>query len=111
MQFKVLNLPTGHAYTKVSMMLDLTVNGHHQYPVIANMPLQQLKYGWTEISGDFHAPNGATTAGVYIEIPDTEVNFLLDAASAVELPTGFPMPLTESTLFGRPPSHLNFKKE
>nr|XP_034317907.1 endo-1,4-beta-xylanase 2 isoform X7 [Crassostrea gigas] len=41
------------------------------------MPLQRLKYGWTEISGDFHVPN---------EIPDTEVNFLLDAASAMELP-------------------------
>lgn len=27
-----------------------------------------------------------TNAGIYLEIPDTEVNFLLDAASAVELP-------------------------
>ncbi|XP_065936363.1 uncharacterized protein [Magallana gigas] len=84
--FKLLNLPTGHAYAKVIMILDLTVNGHHQYPVIANMPLQRLKYGWTEISGDFHVPNGATNAGIYLEILDTEVNFLLDAASAVELP-------------------------
>lgn len=22
------------------------------------MPLQRLKYGWTEISGDFHVPHG-----------------------------------------------------
>eukprot|EP00105_Crassostrea_gigas_P010616 XP_011425963.1 PREDICTED: uncharacterized protein LOC105327293 isoform X1 [Crassostrea gigas] len=86
MQFKLLNLPTGHAYAKVSMMLALTVNGHPHYTVLANMPLQQLKYGWTEISGNFHAQNGATTAAVYIQIQDTEVNFLLDAASAVELP-------------------------
>nr|XP_034317898.1 endo-1,4-beta-xylanase 2 isoform X1 [Crassostrea gigas]XP_034317899.1 endo-1,4-beta-xylanase 2 isoform X1 [Crassostrea gigas]XP_034317900.1 endo-1,4-beta-xylanase 2 isoform X1 [Crassostrea gigas] len=84
--FKLLNLPTGHAYAKVIMILDLTVNGHHHHPVIANMPLQRLKYGWTEISGDFHVPNGTTNAGIYLEIPDTEVNFLLDAASAMELP-------------------------
>lgn len=36
MQFKLLNLPTGHAYAKVSMMLALTVNGipfynHYQF--------------------------------------------------------------------------------
>lgn len=31
MQFKLLNLPTGHAYAKVSMMLALTVNGIHFY--------------------------------------------------------------------------------
>lgn len=36
----------------------LFTTGHHQYPVIANMPLQRLKYGWTEISGDFYVPNG-----------------------------------------------------
>lgn len=32
--------------------------GHPHYTVLANIPLQQLKYGWTEISGNFHAQNG-----------------------------------------------------
>ena len=28
------------------------------YLKIAQQPMQQLKFGWTEISGDFFTPNG-----------------------------------------------------
>ena len=108
--------------------------GQPKYSLLSNLPLQQLRFGWTEISGDFHAPtgkftivhwgaavlwlkycpygvkhypinpstevvkmlltvtwfynihvSGATIASPYIQIADTEVNFLLDAASATEL--------------------------
>ncbi|XP_022345335.2 anti-sigma-I factor RsgI6-like [Crassostrea virginica] len=85
MRFKILNLPAGHNYTKVTLMVALTVNGQPKYSLLSNLPLQQLRFGWTEISGDFHAPTGATIASPYIQIADTEVNFLLDAASATEL--------------------------
>lgn len=43
--------------------------GHPHYTVLANMPLQQLKYGWTEISGNFHAQNGKIKVKHYYPPP------------------------------------------
>ncbi|XP_062583056.1 uncharacterized protein LOC134244817 [Saccostrea cucullata] len=86
MYFKLLNLPDGHPYAEVKLNVALTVNGHPKYFMLAKVPMQQLKFGWTEISGDFYAQEGATVAYPYIEIPDISVNYLVDFASAQELP-------------------------
>nr|XP_022309525.1 uncharacterized protein LOC111115173 [Crassostrea virginica] len=79
--FKLLNLPAGVPYITLKLTANIKINGSSKYVGIGLMPLQQVKYGWTEFGGDFLAPAGATTAQVYINIESTEVNFLQDFAS------------------------------
>lgn len=38
--------------------ITFAISGKTVYQKVAEQPMQQLKFGWTEISGDFHAPNG-----------------------------------------------------
>lgn len=35
-----------------------SISGKTVYQKVVEQPMQQLKFGWTEISGDFYAPNG-----------------------------------------------------
>jgi hypothetical protein len=32
--------------------------GHTKYKTLGQIPMQQQKYGWTEVGGDFLAPDG-----------------------------------------------------
>ncbi|XP_056008704.1 uncharacterized protein LOC125664271 [Ostrea edulis] len=79
--FKLLNLPSGRMYTSAFLRVNLQVNGKTVYLKVAQQPMQQLKYSWTEISGDFFAPNGTTSGTIFLEIMATGVNYLMDAAS------------------------------
>ncbi|XP_061166383.1 uncharacterized protein LOC133175304 [Saccostrea echinata] len=79
--FKLLNLHPGTMYTSLSLRVNLQVNGKFVHLKVAQQPMQQLKFGWTEISGDFFAPNGTTSATIFLEILSIDVNYLMDSAS------------------------------
>lgn len=84
--FKLLNIHPGIMYTTVFLRVNLQTNGKTVYQKVAEQPMQQLKFGWTEISGDFYAPNGTTSATVFLEIVDVDIDFLMDSASLQILP-------------------------
>ncbi|XP_062569988.1 uncharacterized protein LOC134232027 [Saccostrea cucullata] len=83
--FKLLNLPNGTDYTTLDLKANVKNNGTSKFLRLGTMPLQQVKFGWTEIGGDFLAPDGATEAQIYITIQSKEINFIQDFASMKRL--------------------------
>ncbi|XP_076108541.1 uncharacterized protein LOC143076604 [Mytilus galloprovincialis] len=82
---KLVNLVTGHMYHHISVKFKYTVNSHVHYVRISYSPMQQVSFGYQEIGGDFHVPNGVNSITIYIEINEAGANYLLDDATLQEI--------------------------
>ncbi|KAK3083789.1 hypothetical protein FSP39_003248 [Pinctada imbricata] len=86
--FKLQNMKSGHSYLPIFLMAAVknSHSGKTSYKMLSKILMQQVKYGWTEIGGDFNTNSGETSAEIYIQM-DPALNFLLDQCSLKELPT------------------------
>ncbi|XP_056008702.1 anti-sigma-I factor RsgI6-like [Ostrea edulis] len=84
---KFLNMPAGVPYVFIDVIAAIHVDGHTKYQTLGQIPMQQEKYGWTEVGGDFFAPNGTTGATFYIQVHNSAVNYLQDFSSLQRIPS------------------------
>lgn len=78
---RLLNMPADVSYVAIEMMAVLTVNGHNKYKTVGQIHMQQEKFGWTEVGGDFLTPNGTTAATLYVQVHSATINYLQDFSS------------------------------
>eukprot|EP00105_Crassostrea_gigas_P022327 XP_011441801.1 PREDICTED: uncharacterized protein LOC105338397 isoform X1 [Crassostrea gigas] len=84
---RLLNMPPGVSYITVELMAHLTVNGHPKFATVGQIHMQQEKFGWTEVGGDFLTPDGTTSAYLYVQVHNATVNYLHDFSSVQKIST------------------------
>lgn len=82
---KLLNMSPGHMYHQLKVTARYSQNGHNHYISVSRMNMLQKDFGWVEIGGDFFIPSGTNSVAIYIQIPETDVNYLVDHMSLYQL--------------------------
>ncbi|VDH97882.1 Hypothetical predicted protein [Mytilus galloprovincialis] len=86
---KLLKLVRGTMYTDIHVYVKYTDRyGTYIKQRFVDYPKVQIGFGWTELGGDVYIPNGiqSNNFNVSIEIPEHEVDFMLDEASLTVIP-------------------------
>ncbi|XP_048752453.2 anti-sigma-I factor RsgI6-like [Ostrea edulis] len=86
MHFKLLNMESGSTTVEVDLMATVHTHGRDHRVKVARLPYQQLRYGWSEISGDFFVPAGSTTVKLFLQVAKPSINYLLDYCSLQQIP-------------------------
>ncbi|XP_062581777.1 uncharacterized protein LOC134243536 [Saccostrea cucullata] len=86
MYFKLLNIPNNVKTIEVDLMAAVNTHGRVHRIKTAVLPHQELRFGWTEISGDFFVPAGSTSVKLFLQVTEPSVDYLLDDCSLQQLP-------------------------
>ncbi|XP_062581782.1 uncharacterized protein LOC134243541 [Saccostrea cucullata] len=86
MYFKLLDMPHNVTTVEVDLMAAVNTHGKIHGINVAVLPYQELRYGWTEISGDFFVPAGTTSVKLFLQVTEPSVDYLLDDCSLQQLP-------------------------
>lgn len=85
---KLLNeYPPGTGWNRVELMIRVEYqDGTEEYAIIGAEPYQRNDQGWQKIGGDYRVQNkGVSYAQFYVQIPASQVNYLVDTASMTEI--------------------------
>ncbi|CAH1789624.1 unnamed protein product [Owenia fusiformis] len=80
---KLLNNVSTHLYHRVQYRVNINNGG--QNIAVGRLPNLRQAQGWQKIGGDFITPATVTSARIYIQIPEPEINYLFDKTSLKEV--------------------------
>ncbi|XP_046338916.2 anti-sigma-I factor RsgI6-like isoform X1 [Haliotis rufescens] len=86
-EIKLLNTHPGSLFTKVQVRTAVySTSGSVKHALVSEVRFMEPLM-WQVIGGDFSTPADVTTVQLYVQITDTDVNYLLDTSTLHEIPT------------------------